>query len=143
MLAHVFSCAVIGLDGVIIDIEVDFGQGLPHMAIVGLPDEAVKESRERVYSAIKNADLAYPRKALTVNLAPASVRKEGPSFDLPIALGVLIAAEQVSQSKLKARWSLGNFPGRLGAACARDAGCGGGSQTSRLQISFRAGRGCP
>jgi len=97
MLAHVLSCAVIGLDGVIIDIEVDFGQGLPHMAIVGLPDEAVKESRERVYSAIKNADLAYPRKPLTVNLAPASVRKEGPSFDLPIALGVLIAGEQINQ----------------------------------------------
>ena len=87
MLAHVLSCAVIGLDGVIIDIEVDFGQGLPHMAIVGLPDEAGKESRERVYSAIKNANLAYPRKPITVNLAPASVRKEGPSFDLPIAVG--------------------------------------------------------
>ena len=100
MLAHVLSCAVIGLDGVIIDIEVDFGQGLPHMAIVGLPDEAVKESRERVYSAIKNANLAYPRKPLTVNLAPASVRKEGPSFDLPIALGVLIAGEQVSQEEV-------------------------------------------
>mgnify|MGYP000941390220 FL=1 len=70
MLAHVLSCGVIGLDGVIIDIEVDFGQGLPHMAIVGLPDEAVKESRERVYSAIKNANLAYPRKPITVNLAP-------------------------------------------------------------------------
>jgi len=78
MLAHVYSCAVIGLEGVIIDIEVDYGQGMPHMAIVGLPDEAVKESRERVYSAIKNADLAYPRQPLTVNLAPASVRKEGP-----------------------------------------------------------------
>ena len=76
MLAHVFSCAVIGLDGVLIDIEVDYGQGLPHMAIVGLPDEAIKESRERVYSAIKNAFLVYPRKPLTVNLAPASVRKE-------------------------------------------------------------------
>lgn len=100
MLAHVLSCAVIGLEGVVIDIEVDFGQGLPHMAIVGLPDEAVKESRERVYSAIKNADLAYPRKPLTVNLAPATVRKEGPSFDLPIALGVLIAGEQISQSQL-------------------------------------------
>lgn len=95
MLAHVFSCAVIGLDGVLIDIEVDYGQGLPHMAIVGLPDEAVKESRERVYSAIKNASLVYPRKPLTVNLAPASVRKEGPSFDLPIAVGVLVTAEQI------------------------------------------------
>lgn len=109
MLAHVFSCAVIGLDGVIIDIEVDFGQGLPHMAIVGLPDEAVKESRERVYSAIKNADLAYPRKALTVNLAPASVRKEGPSFDLPIALGVLIAGEQVSQEQIEGALVIGEL----------------------------------
>lgn len=95
MLAHVFSCAVIGLDGVLIDIEVDYGQGLPHMAIVGLPDEAIKESRERVYSAIKNAFLVYPRKPLTVNLAPASVRKEGPFYDLPIAIGVLVTAEQI------------------------------------------------
>jgi len=80
MLAHVYSCAVIGLEGVIIDIEVDYGQGMPHMAIVGLPDEAVKESRERVYSAIKNADLAYPRQPLTVNLAPASVRQRRSFF---------------------------------------------------------------
>lgn len=95
MLAHVFSCAVIGLDGVLIDIEVDYGQGLKSMTIVGLPDEAVKESRERVYSAIKNASLVYPRRPLTVNLAPASVRKEGPSFDLPIAVGVLVTSEQI------------------------------------------------
>ncbi|MEN6554846.1 MAG: YifB family Mg chelatase-like AAA ATPase [Anaerolineaceae bacterium] len=132
MLAHVFSCAVIGLDGVVIDIEVDFGQGLPHMAIVGLPDEAVKESRERVYSAIKNADLAYPRKALTVNLAPASVRKEGPSFDLPIALGVLIAGEQVSQEQIEGALVIGELSldgsvrhvrGMLAvAAAARQAG---------------------
>jgi magnesium chelatase family protein len=100
MLARVFSCAVIGLDGVIVEVEVDFGQGLPHMAIVGLPDAAVQESRERVYSAIKNAGLAYPRKPLTVNLAPASVRKEGPAYDLPIALGVLIATEQLLQEQL-------------------------------------------
>ena len=100
MLAHVYSCAVIGLEGVIIDVEVDYGPGQPHMAIVGLPDEAVKESRERVYSAIKNADLAYPRQPLTVNLAPASVRKEGPFFDLPIAIGVLITGEQVSPESI-------------------------------------------
>ncbi|MFZ3070577.1 MAG: magnesium chelatase domain-containing protein, partial [Anaerolineaceae bacterium] len=109
MLAHVLSCAVVGLDGVVIDIEVDFGQGLPHMAIVGLPDEAVKESRERVYSAIKNASLAYPRKPLTVNLAPASVRKEGPAYDLPIALGVLIAGEQVSQAQLEGSLVVGEL----------------------------------
>ncbi|NLE84473.1 MAG: YifB family Mg chelatase-like AAA ATPase, partial [Chloroflexi bacterium] len=100
MLAHVFSCAVIGLEGVLIDIEVDYGQGLPRIAIVGLPDEAVKESRERVFSAIKNAYLVYPRKPLTVNLAPASVRKEGPFFDLPIAVGVLITAEQIQQEAI-------------------------------------------
>jgi magnesium chelatase family protein len=109
MLAHVLSCAVIGLDGVIIDIEVDFGQGLPHMAIVGLPDEAVKESRERVYSAIKNANLAYPRKPITVNLAPASVRKEGPSFDLPIAVGVLIAGEQITQEEIEGALVVGEL----------------------------------
>ena len=76
---------------VIVEVEVDFGQGLPGMAIVGLPDAAVQESRERVHSAIKNAGLIYPRKRVTVNLAPASVRKEGPAYDLPIALGVLVA----------------------------------------------------
>jgi magnesium chelatase family protein len=100
MLARIYSCAVIGLDGVIVEVEVDFGQGLPHMAIVGLPDAAVQESRERVYSAIKNAGLFYPRKPLTVNLAPATVHKEGPAYDLPIALGVLVATEQLDPSSL-------------------------------------------
>lgn len=75
------------------EVEVDTAQGLPAMAIVGLPDAAVQESRERVQAAIKNAGLPYPRKRLVVNLAPASVRKEGPAYDLPIALGVLIAGE--------------------------------------------------
>ncbi len=90
MLARVFSCAVVGLDGVIVDIEVDIGRGLPGMTIVGLPDIAVQESRERVQSAIKNAGLPFPRKRVLVNMAPADVRKEGPVYDLPIALGVLV-----------------------------------------------------
>ncbi len=90
MLARVFSCAVIGLDGVIVEVEVDTGQGLPGMTIVGLPDAAVQESRERVQAAIKNAGLPYPRIRIVVNLAPAAVRKEGPAYDLPIAVGVLI-----------------------------------------------------
>ena len=94
MLARVYSCAVIGLEGVIVEVEVDTGEGLPSIVIVGLPDAAVQESRERVQAAIKNAGLYYPRKRITVNLAPASVRKEGPAYDLPIALGVLIAAGQ-------------------------------------------------
>jgi magnesium chelatase family protein len=91
MLASVHSCAVIGLDGVIVQVEVDTGQGMPGgMDIVGLPDSAVQESRQRVQAAIKNIGLPYPRRRLVVNLAPATVRKEGPTYDLPIAIGVLI-----------------------------------------------------
>ena len=89
MLARVFSCAVIGLDGVIVEVEVDTAQGLPGMDIVGLPDTAVQESKQRVQAAIKNTGFEYPRKRIVVNLAPATVRKEGPAYDLPIALGVL------------------------------------------------------
>ena len=100
MLARVYSCAVIGLEGVIVEVEVDTGDGLPAMVIVGLPDAAVQESRERVQAAIKNAGLYYPRKRLTVNLAPASVRKEGPAYDLPIALGVLIATGQLKAESI-------------------------------------------
>ena len=100
MLARVFSCAVIGLEGVIVEVEVDTAQGLPGMDIVGLPDAAVQESRQRVMAAIKNAGYPYPRERLTVNLAPASVRKEGPSYDLPIALGVLACMEMIPQELL-------------------------------------------
>ena len=97
MLARVHSCAVIGLEGVVIEVEVDTTGGLPGTDIVGLPDAAVQESRERVQAAIKNSGLPYPRKRLVVNLAPASVRKEGPAYDLPIALGVLISAGLLPQ----------------------------------------------
>ena len=90
MLARVYSCAVIGLDGVIVEVEVDTSQGLPGMDIVGLPDIAVQESKQRVQTAIKNTGFEYPRKRIVVNLAPATVRKEGPAYDLPIALGVLM-----------------------------------------------------
>ncbi len=86
---------MIGLEGVVVEVEVDLSDGLPTIMIVGLPDTAVQESRERVQSAIKNSSLVFPRKRLTVNLAPAAVRKEGPAYDLPIALGVLIASGQI------------------------------------------------
>jgi magnesium chelatase family protein len=95
MLAVVKSCAVIGLDGVIVEVEVDSSPSMPFMIIVGLPDTAVQESRERVQSAIKNSGFSFPRGRITVNLAPASVRKEGPAYDLPIALGILAASGQV------------------------------------------------
>lgn len=95
MLAKVASCAVVGLDGVRIEVEVDISPGLPSLTIVGLPDTAVQESRERVRAAIKNSGCEFPTKRITVNLAPADLRKEGPAYDLPIAVGILLSSEQV------------------------------------------------
>ena len=92
MLSRVYSCAVVGLEGVIVEVEVDYTNGLPGVTIVGLPDAAVQESRERVQTAVKNAGLHFPRHRIVVNLAPAVVRKEGPAYDLPIALGVILLA---------------------------------------------------
>lgn len=109
MLARVYSCAVIGLDGVVVEVEVDTRQGLPKTIIVGLPDTAVQESRERVQSAIKNAGFSFPRKHITVNLAPASVRKAGPVYDLPIALGVLIAIGEIPAPSLDGSLILGEL----------------------------------
>lgn len=102
MLAKIYSCTVTDLEGDIIDVEVDAAsQGLPATIIVGLPDTAVQESRERVRSAIKNVGLEYPRKKVTINLAPADLRKEGPFFDLPIAVGILAAGDQIPQNQLE------------------------------------------
>jgi magnesium chelatase family protein len=95
MLASVTSCAVVGLEGALVQVEVDISRGLPSWTLVGLPDAAVRESGERVRSAIKNSGLRFPQGRLTVNLAPADLRKEGPAYDLPIAIGVLIASEQL------------------------------------------------
>lgn len=100
MLARVYSCAVIGLDGVIVEVEVDHRSGLPKTIVVGLPDAAVQESRERVHSAVKNSGFLFPRYHVTVNLAPATVHKAGPVYDLPIALGVLICTEQIPATSL-------------------------------------------
>jgi len=95
VLAKVHSCAIVGLEGAIVEVEVDTARGLPHFAIVGLPDTAVQESRERVQAAVKNAGMTFPHGRVTVNLAPASLRKEGPAYDLPIALGALAASGQL------------------------------------------------
>src|SRR5512135_3544619 len=101
MLARIYSCAVIGLEGVIVEVEVDYSNGLPAVIIVGLPDDAVRESRERVQTAVKNAGLNFPRHRVIVNLAPAAVRKEGPAYDLPIALGVIILAGFLPQETVE------------------------------------------
>ncbi|MCL2604665.1 MAG: YifB family Mg chelatase-like AAA ATPase [Defluviitaleaceae bacterium] len=92
MFVKVSSGAVMGVDGYIVDVEVDVASGLPGFDVVGLPDSAVKESRERVRAAIRNAGFAFPIKRITVNLAPADTRKSGPAFDLPIAVGLLICS---------------------------------------------------
>lgn len=98
MLAKVFSCAVVGLDGVLVEVEVDVGQGVPGMVVVGLPDAAVRESQDRVRAAIRNAGGRFPVGRVTVNLAPADLKKAGPTYDLPIALGILLASNQVARS---------------------------------------------
>lgn len=96
MISKVFSCAVVGLEGLEVEVEVDISsQGLPSFTIVGLPDKAVEEAKERVRSAIKNTGCDFPQRRITVNLAPADLPKEGASYDLPIAIGILLASEQI------------------------------------------------
>ena len=99
MLAMAQSCAVVGLEGALVEVEVDLSNGMPGFMIVGLPDAAVNEAKERVRAAIKNSACLFPFKRITVNLAPADLRKEGPVYDLPIAIGILTAGEQVPVSE--------------------------------------------
>ncbi len=95
MLAKVTSCALLGLEGATIEVEVDISPGLPAFTIVGLPDAAVQEARERVRAAIRNSGFNFPLKRIIVNLAPADLKKAGPSYDLPIAVGILLSSEQL------------------------------------------------
>lgn len=91
MLAKVLSGATFGIDAYPVEVEVDITRGVPYFSTVGLPDNAVKESKDRVRSAIKNSGYAFPAKRITVNLAPAHIKKEGTTFDLPVAVGILVA----------------------------------------------------
>ncbi len=109
MLAQVDSSAILGIDAYVVRVEVDISSSIPSFTIVGLPDAAVQESRERVRSAIKNTGLDFPLRRITINLAPADIKKQGPSFDLPIAVGLLAATGQVREDKLAA----GLFVGEL------------------------------
>lgn len=101
MLAKVLSAAIVGLDAEPVEVEVDIVNGHPYFALVGLPDAAVRESRDRVYAAIKNSGFTFPLHRITVNLAPADLRKEGPAYDLPIAVGMLAATSQVWHNLLE------------------------------------------
>ncbi len=95
MIAKVKSCGLLGIDGYIVDVETDIANGMPVFDVVGLPDAAVKESRERVRAAMRNSSLEFPQRRITVNLAPANIRKEGPFYDLPICLGLLRSSGQL------------------------------------------------
>jgi magnesium chelatase family protein len=110
MIAKVNSAAVLGVDAYDIEVEVNLAQGLPsYSAIVGLPDSAVKESKQRVEAAIKNSDFKYPVCRITINLAPADIKKEGSNFDLPIAMGVLVANEVIPEDATKEFLILGEL----------------------------------
>jgi magnesium chelatase family protein len=99
MLARVTTAAFAGIEGFLVEVETDIAPGLPCFSVVGLPDAAVRESRERVAAAIKNSGFEFPVRKITVNLAPAGVRKEGARYDLPIALGILLASGQVEEAE--------------------------------------------
>ena len=101
MLACVNSGAIIGVDGYIVEVEVDTGQGLPSFEIVGLPDSAIKESKDRVRAAVKNSGFVFPQRRITVNLAPADIKKEGPSFDLPIAAALLVCINIIPEEAVR------------------------------------------
>jgi magnesium chelatase family protein len=100
MLARVWSASLIGIEAVKVGVEVDVSGGLPGIVVVGLPDAAVQEAKERVKAALKNSGYSFPMRRIVINLTPADLRKEGPSFDLPISIGVLAASEQVSTEQL-------------------------------------------
>ena len=109
MLSKVFSSATIGIDAFIVEVETNVEKQIPSFTLVGLPDNAVKESRERVTAAIKNSGYEFPKRKITVNLAPADVKKEGSSFDLPIAVGLLAASEKINNGSLNDTIFLGEL----------------------------------
>jgi magnesium chelatase family protein len=135
MLSKIRSMALMGIEAIEIDIEADITDMLPSFAMVGLPDGAVRESKERVMSAIKNCGFEFPCRKVTINLAPADVKKEGSAFDLPIAIGLLEASSQVRfdnaagyliVGELSLDGSVKRIKGMLSMAiCARDKGIKG------------------
>lgn len=101
MLSRVKSMSLHGLKGYLIDVQVDVSGGLPCWEVVGLPDTSVKESKERVKTAIKNSEIDLQSRRIIINLAPADTKKEGSLFDLPIAVGILLANEEINNGKLE------------------------------------------
>ena len=108
------SLSLFGIDALAVEVEVDVSSGLPGFSIVGLPDAAVQEARERVRVAISNSGYKFPTKKVIVNLAPANLRKEGPAFDLPIALGILAASGVLPAGGLESAGVVGSFRSTVG-----------------------------
>jgi magnesium chelatase family protein len=135
MISKVFSSAVFGIDAYLVEVEVDISSGFPQFATVGLPEGAVKESKERVVAAIKNCGYKFPQKRITVNLAPADRKKEGSALDVPISVGILSASGLIDFIKLKDYVILGelSLDGKIkgikgtlpSALCVRDRGLKG------------------
>ncbi len=109
MLSRVFSAGLLGIDGFLVEVEVDIAQGLANWNTVGLPESSVKESRDRVIAAIKNSGYSFEKRRITINLAPANVKKEGTAFDLPIALGLLASSELIVPERLEDGLFLGEL----------------------------------
>ena len=109
MLAKVYTFSLLGIEAYPVEVEVDIASGLPNFSVVGLPDPAVREARERVTSAIKNSHFKFPIRRITVNLAPADIKKEGSSFDLPVAVGILKAIEAIKSEDLRRYIILGEL----------------------------------
>ena len=130
MYAKVTSLGVTGLAGYIVQVEADLSGGLPQFNLVGLPDSAVKESSERVRSAIKNLHYEWPASRITINLAPADVRKTGPVYDLPVFVGILAA-----QGKLPVPGGERAFLGELGFCAAARDWSGKGRSAARTTVS--------
>ncbi|MGB9663273.1 MAG: magnesium chelatase domain-containing protein, partial [Moorellaceae bacterium] len=109
MLAIIHSVVLVGLEGQRVRVEVDISNGLPVFDIVGLPDPSVKEARERVRAALKNSGFEFPLRRIIVNLAPGDIKKEGPIYDLPIALGILAAAGELGGERLSTIHAIGEL----------------------------------
>jgi len=101
MLAKVNSAALYGIDALLVEVETDLATGLPQLATVGLAEGAVRESKDRIRAAVKNCGYTFPAKKITINLAPADIKKEGSAYDLPMAVGILAAEGLIQKDRLK------------------------------------------
>jgi len=128
MFSRVSTCGLTGLDGHLIEVETDISNGIPAFDIVGLAETSVKEARERVRAAIKNSGFKFPDQRITINLAPADIRKDGTDFDLPIAIGILVAAKIIPEESVRGYFISGELAldgsVRSGARHALQGDCG-------------------